>query len=146
MVPPIPKFSSSVSFQSQLFEGKLCYLTMILHSHIPPLHAANPDSTAPRQAPATSHVQEERNMLCRSCPWGNLVEAAGLQKHEKYHCLEISNCDAGRVLVPYGFAFPSTELCCQVPPNPKCLVFLQRGGALFSSYSVYAEHPFTSTE
>jgi len=47
---PIPKFSTPVSFQSQLFEGKLYYLTMILHIHyILPFHTGNPYSIAARQ-------------------------------------------------------------------------------------------------
>jgi len=50
---PIPKFSPPVSFQSQLFEGKLCYLMTILHSHTPPLHTGNPESIAPRQSPSS---------------------------------------------------------------------------------------------
>lgn len=50
---PIPKFSAPVSFQSQLFEGKLCYLTMILHSHTPPPRTGNPDSVEPRQSPSS---------------------------------------------------------------------------------------------
>lgn len=50
---PIPKFSAPVSFQSQLFEGKLCYLTMILHSHTPPPSTGNPDSFEPRQSPSS---------------------------------------------------------------------------------------------
>lgn len=145
---PIPKFSSSVSFQSQLFEGKLCYLTMILHSHIPPLHPANPDSTAPRRAPpgalqgcfTRSGAKEIRSvdLAPGEIPWKQ-------QKHEKCYYPEISNREAERAPVPYGSAFPSTELWCQVQPNPKWVFVLQRA-ALFSSHPVYAAYPFTSTE